>query len=176
MKTSADWENLQNLAINKFPGVQNKPGIYFIRWKKYETPVTINRLGGSDSNGLLYIGESKDLLRNFRRIWQGIINLNSAKSKTAHTLCNTIVFCKLHEEINSDEYEIAWQHLSTKIEAQVQEAAALKLYTEKFKELPPLNLKICGQKYLNWGLVYFDQSRWTVKPNDFVKSIISKTY
>ena len=173
---SADWENLQNLAINRFPGVENKPGIFFIRWKKYETPVTINRLGGSDSNGLLYVGESKDLRRNFRRIWRGIIKVNSAKSKTAHTLRNTIVFCKLHKEINSDEYEIAWQNLSTKIEAQVQEAAALKLYTEKYKELPPLNLKICGKKYLNWGLDYFDQSRWTAKPNDFVKSILSRTY
>ena len=173
---SADWENLQNLASNKFPGVENKPGIYFIRWKKYETPVTINRLGGSDSNGLLYVGESKGLRRRFRRLWRGINKVNNSKSKTPDTLRKTIVFCRLHKEINSDEYEIAWQHLSTKLEAQVQEAAALKLYTEKFKELPPLNLKICGKKYLKWGIVYFDQSRWTVKPNDFVKSIISRTY
>ena len=168
-----EWKNLQNFATNKFPGVKNKPGIYVVRWKKYGTPVTINRLGGSDSNGLLYIGESKNLRRRFQRIWRGINKVNTTKSKTSHTLRNTIVFCKLHEEINSDEYEIAWQHLSTKIEAQVQEAAALKLYTEKYKELPPLNLQICTQKYLNWGLKYFDQSRWKAKPNDFVRSVIS---
>ena len=122
---------------------------------------------------MLYVGESNDLRRRFQRIWRGINNVKETKTKTPHTLRNTIVFCKLHEEINSDEYEIAWQHLSTKIEAQVQEAAALKLYAEKFKETPPLNLKVCREKYLNWGLDYFDQSRWTAKPNEFVKSIIS---
>jgi hypothetical protein len=170
---SANWENLQNLAINRFLGVEKKPGIYFIRWKKYETPVTINRLGGSDSNGLLYVGENKDLRRRFQRIWRGINKVNDTKTKTSDTLRKIIVFCRLHEEINSDEYEIAWQHLPTKLEAQMQEAAALKLYTEKYKEPPPLNLKVCRQKYLNWGLDYLDQSRWTAKPNEFVKSIIS---
>ena len=170
---SYDWKNLQNLADEKFPGVENKPGIYFLRWKKYENPVNINRLGAADSNGLLYIGESKDLRRRFQRIWSGIQKSNQSTSKTVDTLRKTIIFCKLHEEINSDEYEIAWQQFSTTIEAQIQEAAALILYTEKFKELPPLNLKICKEKYVNWGLVFFDKSRWSAKANEFVKSIIS---
>ena len=168
-----DWQNLQDLASNKFLGIENKPGIYFIRWKKYETPVTINRLCGSDSNGLLYVGESKDLRRRVQRVWQGIESIHKTTSKTQNTLRNTIMFCKLHEEINSNEYEIAWQHLSTKIEAQVQEAAALKLYAEKYKEPPPLNLNLCREKYAIWGLTYFNQSTWTAKPNEFVKSIIS---
>ena len=63
------------------------------------------------------------------------------------------MFCKLHEEINSNEYEIAWQHLSTKIEAQIQVAAALKLYAEKFKEPPSLNLNLCREKYAIWVLI-----------------------
>ena len=168
---SLDWENLQDLASNKFPGIENKPGIYFIRWKKYENPVTINRLGGPDSNGLLYVGESKDLRRRFQRIWRGIKKVNRT-SKNPHTLNRTILFCKLHEEINSDEYAIAWQHLSTKLEAQVQEAAALKLYIEKFREPPPLNLQVCRPKYASMGLYYFDKSKWSAKPNEFVKSII----
>ncbi len=169
---SLGWKNLQRLASNKFPGIESKPGVYFIRWTRNENPVILNRLGGSDSNGLLYIGESKDLRRRFQRIWRGIKKVHKT-TKTTNTLSRRIVFCKLHEEINSDEYEIIWQHLSTKIEAQVQEAAALKLYTEKFKELPPLNLQVCTQKYAIWGLDYFDQSRWSAKPNEFVKSIIS---
>ena len=69
---SSVWKNLQNLASNKFLGVENKPGVYFIRWIKKENPVIINRLGGSDSTGLLYIGESKDLRRRFQRLWRGI--------------------------------------------------------------------------------------------------------
>ncbi len=169
---SLDWEKLQDLASNKFPGVENKPGVYFIRWKKLESPVTINRLAGSDSNGLLYIGESEDLRKRFQRIWRGIEKVNKT-SETPNTLSRRIVFCNLHEEINLDEYEIAWQYLSTKIEAQVQEAAALKLYIEKFRELPPLNLQVCTRKYTVWGLNFFDQSKWSAEPNEFVRSIIS---
>lgn len=166
------WENLQKSASNKFPGIENKPGIYFIRWKKNEKPIIINRLGGADSNGLLYIGESKNLRRRFQRIWQAIEKVHKI-NKTQHTFSNTLIFCKLHEEIGSDEYEILWQHFSTKIEAQIQEAAALRLYTEKFKEPPPLNLRVCSQKYTNWGLEYFNHSKWSAEPNEFVKSIIS---
>jgi hypothetical protein len=166
-----NWKNLQKLASNNFPRVENKPGVYFLRWNKGEIPVVINRFGGSDSNGLLYVGESKDLRRRFQRIWRGIKKVNKT-SKNPHTLNRTILFCKLHEEINSDEYEIAWQHLSTKLEAQVQEAAALKLYIEKFREPPPLNLQVCRPKYASWGLDYFDRSKWSAKPNEFVKSII----
>ena len=167
-----DWENLQALARYKFHGVKKEPGVYFIRWKKYDTPITINRLGGSDSNGLLYIGESKNLRKMFQRLWRGISKVNDTKSKTIHTLRTSLVFCRLHNEIKLDEYEIIWQHLPTKLEAQIQEAEAIKLYTEKFKEPPPLNLKVCGQKYLNWGIDYSDPTLWTGKSNEFVKSVI----
>ena len=107
----------------------------------------------------------------FRRLWRGISNIKSA-NKTSHTLHKTIFFCKLHEEINSNEYEIAWQHLPTKIDTQVQEAAALNLYVDRFKEPPPLNLKLCREKYASWGLGNWDQSHWLGEPNEFVKSII----
>ena len=168
-----NWQNLLTLADNKFPGVEDKPGIYFIRWKKYSDPVTINRLGGPDSNGLLYIGESKNLRKRFQRLWRGIKKVNDTTSKTIHTLRTTIVFCRLDKEIKLNEYEIIWQHLATKIEAQIQEASALTLYTEKYKEPPPLNLKVCRQKYLNWGLTTSEEARFMGKTNEFVKSIIS---
>jgi hypothetical protein len=168
-----DWHNLQTLADNKFPDVEDKPGIYFIRLKKFDTPVTINRLGGADSKGLLYIGESKNLRKRFQRLWRGIKNVNDTKSKTIHTLRNTLLFCRLHKEIKIDEYEITWQHLYNKYEAQKQEASALKVYTEKYKEPPPLNLKVCRRKYLNWGLISPEDTGFTGKTNEFVKSIIS---
>ena len=85
----------------------------------------------------------------------------------------TIFFCRIHEVIKLDEYEITYQRLATKIEAESQEAAALKSYTEKFKELPPLNLKFCREKYALWGLGNWDESKWLIEPNEFVKSIIS---
>jgi hypothetical protein len=167
------WKNLQELASKNFPEIDNKPGIYFIRWIKNEKTVTISRLGGSDSKGLLYIGETKTLRKRFQRIWRGINMETKAKNTKIHTFYKTILFCKLHEVINLDEYEIAWQQLQTKIEAQGQEAVALKLYAEKFKEPPPLNLKLCRERYAIWGLGIWDHSKWSVEPNEFVKSIIS---
>jgi hypothetical protein len=167
------WKNLKIFAKDKFPGIENEPGIFFLRWKNNKNPVTINRLGGSDRNGILYVGESKKLRTRLQRIWRGITTIKIPKNKSSQTLRRTIIFCKLHEEISSEEYEIACQHLSTKIEAQVQKAAALKIYTEKFKELPPLNLRLCTEKYGIWGFGYFDQSKWVAEPNEFVKSILN---
>ena len=167
------WKNLQNLAFMEFPKINRKPGIYFLRWVKNEKPVIVNRLTESDNNGLLYIGETKNLRRRFQRIWQGINLEIKTKSKNIHTLRKTIFFCKLHEVIKLDEYEITWQQLDTKIEAEIQEAAALKLYMEKYKELPPLNLKLCREKYALWGLGNWDDSKWLVRPDEFVKLVIS---
>ena len=168
------WKNLKDLASKDFPNVQRNSGIYFLRWVKNGNPVKINRIAETDNKGLLYIGKSNDLKNRFKRIWNGINSDKKSNYKNIPTLRKTIFFCKIHELIKIDEYEITWQQLSTKIEAESQEAAALKLYTEKFKEPPPLNLKLCREKYAIWGLGNWDDSKWLVEPNNFVKSIIMK--
>lgn len=166
------WKNLKQLASENFTNVQRIPGIYFLRWTKNGNPVKINRLTESDNKGLLYIGESKDLKSRFKRIWNGINLESKSKNKNIDSLRKTIFFCKIHEVIKIDEYEITWQQLNTKIEAESQEAAALKLYTKKFKEPPPMNLQFCREKYAIWGLGKWDDSKWLVEPNDFVKLVI----
>lgn len=168
-----NWVNLQALASNKFLDVRKKPGIYFLKWTKFGIPVTLKRLGSSDRNGLLYIGESKDLQRRLKRLWKGIKKVDTADTKRVDTLRKAIIFCNLHKEINSEDYEIAFQHLPTKLDAQIQQAMALQLYTEKYKEPPPLNLKVCKKEYLSWGLNSNDFTRWNGKANKFVKAIIS---
>jgi len=168
-----NWVNLQALASNKFLNVKKSPGIYFLRWKKFGIPVMIKRLGSSDSNGLLYIGETKDLRRRFQRLWKGIKSVDEPSTKRIDTLRKAIIFCNLHKEINSEDYEIAFQYLPTKLEAQIQQAVALQLYTEKYKEAPPLNLKVCKTEYLTWGINPNDFTRWSGKANEFVKTILS---
>lgn len=167
-----NWVKLQALASNKFLNVQKSPGIFFLRWKKFGIPVMIKRLGSSDSNGLLYIGETKDLRRRVQRLWKGIKSVDEPGTKRIDTLRKAIIFCNLHKEINSEDYEIALQYLPTKLEAQIQQAVALQLYTEKFKEPPPLNLKVCKTEYLTWGINPNDFTRWNGKANEFVKAII----
>ncbi len=168
-----NWVNLQNLAFNKFFGVDEVPGIYFLRWKKFGNPVLIKRFGASDSMGLLYIGESKNLRRRLQRLWKGIEKVEEPEVKRVDTLRKAILFCNLHNEIGSDEYEIVWQSLSTKLQAQIQQAVALQLYTDKFKEPPPLNLKVCRTTYLKWGINPSDYEKWSGKANEFVKTILS---
>ena len=166
------WKYLKDLASKDFLNVERKPGIYFLRWIKNGNPVRINRFAEPDYNGLLYIGKSNDLKSRFKRIWNGINLEKKSNHKNIPTLRKTIFFCKIHEVIKIDEYQITWQKLSTKIESESQEAAALKLYAEKFKEPPPLNLKLCREKYAIWGLGNWDDAKWLVEPNDFVKSVI----
>ncbi len=172
---AVNWVNFDNIAFRNFLGVSKGPGIYFLRWKKYENPVVIARLGGSDELGLLYIGESKNLKRRLQRLWKAIKNVKDVEAdlRRVDTLRNAILFCNLHNEIGSGEYEIAWEGLSTKLEAQIQQAVALQLYTLKFKEPPPLNLKVCGSTYLKWGIYHSDSENWSGKANNFVKSILS---
>ena len=79
------WQNLQQLFSKKYPEIENEPGIYFLRWVKNGNPVVINRLGGADPKGLLYIGETKTLRRRFQRLWRGI-NLKKIKSNEIHPL------------------------------------------------------------------------------------------
>ena len=166
------WRNLQELVSQDFPQIERKPGIYFLRWVKDGEPVIITRIAESDSNGLLYVGETKDLRRRFQRIWRGINLEPKAKSDNIPTIRKAMFFCKIHEVIKIDEYEVAWQQLASNVEAESQEAAALKLYSEKFKEPPPLNLKFCREKYAIWGLGDWGDSKWLVPPNEYVKSIM----
>jgi hypothetical protein len=166
------WKNLKELASRDFDNVPRKSGIYFLRWARNGNPVKINRLTESDYNGLLYVGESKDLKSRFKRIWNGVNLEKKSSIKNIDSLRKTIFFCKIHEVIKIDEYEITWQQLTTNIEVESQEAAALKLYTKKFKEPPPMNLQFCREKYAIWGLGKWDDSKWLVEPNDFVKSVI----
>jgi len=172
---TGNWVNFDNLAFRNFLGVSEGPGIYFLRWKKYGNPVVIKRLGGSDGLGLLYVGESKNLKRRLQRLWKGIENVKDVEAdvRRVDTLRKAILFCNLHNEIGSDEYEVAWQGLETKLEAQIQQAVALQLYTLKFKEPPPLNLKVCGSTYLKWGIYPADYENWSGKANNFVRSILS---
>ena len=38
---SADWENLQNFAANKFPGVENKPEFTSLDGKSMRPPLQL---------------------------------------------------------------------------------------------------------------------------------------
>ena len=162
------WYKLEDLAVKESKNIPNVSGIYFVRWSKNRKPVSISRLGGVDHKGTLYIGSTAKLRRRIRQLWKGI----RGKVK-AHTIGKTIIFCKVFETVDSSEYEIAWEELTTREDATGQEWAAIKLYADKYKEPPPLNLGIRREFFLIWGLGKWGKSRWGYEPDNFVRSIIN---
>jgi len=164
---STKWYNFETLAEKEFEGVPKLPGIYLLRWSKNGTPIPIGRLKDIDNKGLLYIGSSLNLKRRIRDLWKGV-----SEYKPGHTIRKTITFCKVFETIKTDEYEISWEALKTGEEAKGQEWAAFKLYSEKHKEPPPLNLSIRREAYAIWGIAKWGKSKWAYEPDAFVSSNI----
>jgi hypothetical protein len=162
------WYRLEDLAVNKFRDIPNSSGIYFIKWSRNRKAVPISRLKGLDGKGILYIGSAKKLRRRIQELWKGI----NGKVE-AHTIGKTIIFCKIFELVNLDEYEIAWEELKTHENAVGQEWTAVALYAEKYKEPPPLNLGIRREYFMVIGIGRIGKSRIGYDPDEFVKSIIN---
>lgn len=138
-----------------------------MRRSKNRKSVSINRLRGCDSNGILYIGSAKKLRRRIRELWKGI-----NRQVEAHTIGKTIIFCKVFEIINPNEYEIAWEELKTHEDAIGQESASIGLYAQKYKEPPPLNLQIRREMFFTIGIAKIGKSRIWYTPDEFVRSVI----
>jgi len=161
------WYKLKDLAVKNFNNIRNVSGIYFVRWSRNGKPVSIPRLGGVDHKGILYIGSAVKLRRRVRELWKGING-----QVEAHTIGKTIIFCKIFEIVNLDEYEISWEELETHGNAVGQEWAAIKSYADKYKEPPPLNLGIRREFFAVFGIAKFGKSRFAYEPDRFVRSII----
>jgi hypothetical protein len=162
------WHKLKDLAAKKFNDVHKAPGIYFVRWSRNGKPISIPRLGGLDNMGILYIGSAANLRSRIRRLWRGING-----QVEAHTIGKTIIFCKIFEVVNSNEYEVSWNELETPKTAKGQEWTAVALYAEKYKEPPPLNLLLQREMFAICGIAISGKSRVVHEPDDFVRSIMN---
>ena len=149
------WYKLKDLTIKNFKEITKDSGIYFVRWSKNGKPVSISRLNGVDQKGILYIGSAKELRKRIRELWKGI---NGQVEN--HTIGKTIIFCKVSEIINLDDYEISWEELKTREEAMGQEWAAVKYYADKYKEPPPMNLGIRREYFGIFGIAKFGRSQF----------------
>lgn len=160
------WYKLANLATNKFKDVENVSGIYFVRWSRDGKPVAISRLGGVDQKGILYVGSAKNLKKRVKRLWRGI------NQQGRHTIGKTIIFCKVFELINLDEYEISWEEARSPEKAIGLEWTAIKLYADKYREPPPLNLQLRREMFIVLGIGKWGKSRFAYEEDKFVKAIL----
>ncbi len=111
----------------------DKPGIYRIYWIKDTQSQPINRISGTDTNGLLYIGHTKGSLQT--RLNQ--FRCSAFKKSTNHS--GALKYRKiniLERTIMPNEIYVEIEPCSDSLKREGQE---LKKYADKFGEVPPLN-------------------------------------
>lgn len=128
------------MKLSEVTEIEEKPGVYIVRWAKDSVPFQIGRLGDIDSKGILYIGSAKSLKKRIKRLWRGIKG-----RKPIHTAARSFIFTDNYSLIDLNDIEKITITFDTHGEAKTQEWSALKFYGNRFKELPPLNL-IIGRK------------------------------
>ncbi len=138
----AEWSELFHIKTldSKWTSFPKTAGIYIIRRKK-----AISRVGGSDPNGILYIGKSKNLGDRLWQFWAGN-HTASGYLYSKPEVC-TLIFgkrCKSYKEIELKLGELFFKFAapihSNKLES--AETAVLYAYVKQFGEAPPLNLSL----------------------------------
>ena len=133
------WLDIDNYAV-----IPSSPGVYRIRLidSAGHSPVPVKRLLCQDEDGLLVIGESKDLrnrLKEFHKV---------TKEKTGflrHSAGDRLLLNLIFRHISSKAFfdnkglEVSFTKAQDKAGAQRLEELLLKVYFIQFGELPPLN-------------------------------------
>ena len=110
-----------------------KPGIYKIYWIKDGKRQRISRIGGIDTNSLLYIGHTKGSLQTRLNQFRCSAFLNSTNHSGALKYRRND---KLRELINKEEIFAEIEECNNTLSREKNE---LKKYADKFGEVPPLN-------------------------------------
>jgi hypothetical protein len=137
-----DWKSIP--IYKPIKSNDNNIGVYRVRIFKEGNPYPINRLNGTDSDGILSIGMSKNLedRRNkFFRIVYGSRKFNHSEAITWWLVRNV---SKFKEETCSLKFD--YRFLNDEVKAIKEEKRLLQEYFIEFSELPPrarvLSLKL----------------------------------
>jgi excinuclease UvrABC nuclease subunit len=126
----------KNLILNDY--LKSKPGVYkLIAFDKKGNIIPINRFIGTDQNGILYIGKSKNLLKRMTKLRRGIINPEEEKGHIAIRRIKSIKNILNYIDITS--LRISIDYIEFPESAKEFEKTLLNKYTEEFGERPPLN-------------------------------------
>ena len=141
---------IKDPAINKFKDLRDKPGVYIVFWIKNGKPMVIGRICGEDRKRVLYIGSSRNLREELRKLWESVETIVERKKCKRrgyyHTLSPSLVYTGLFQRVKSEDLWVYVKEFATKEEAEAQERRALLEYTRTFGEPPPLNLQV-GREY-----------------------------
>ena len=124
-----------SLADNTFwDEIPETAGVYFIHSYYNGHPTRLNRVLGTDEEGLLYIGKSENLRERLRMLWRV---LNPKLKATAHTFGTKYNNNKkLREAFPLKSLYVSYRTTS---EPKTLEFELLDKYFSKYGEVPPFN-------------------------------------
>ena len=125
----SEWEPLLKADLSK---INNSPGAYMIAAKR-----TINRAIGKDEEGILDVGESK----NLRDRIKSFIACANGNRKSGHMAGWRYCEFNFNEVFPLESLYLSWHMAESKGEAYQLESNILKKYLKQHYELPPLNYK-----------------------------------
>jgi len=149
--------------------IDERPGVYLLRWVKNNKPTSIKRLRNIDNKGIVYIGSAKNLKRRIYELINGLYKERVGN----HTIIKTLIFTSLINTIKLNDLEVAWIICENEKEARAQEAVALKYYSDRYGEPPPFNLQIKREFLLILGLGILRKSILPPKINEKLKELIN---
>ena len=146
-----EWSNWKEIwRIDDIAVLFKCPGVYKIRLTNEPDNATkIPRFLGVDEEGLLAIGESRNLSRRIRQFYRAYSGQSFAHSvaERLFTLLSKII--NSNSTLKNSRIEFSCMKLKDKAEAQIYEERLLKTYFKKFGELPPLNSSLPDKK-VDW--------------------------
>jgi hypothetical protein len=151
MPVKAIWLGLESLG-GEGAVKYGWPGVYKIRIVDANgAPVIIGRFLGSDKDGILAIGESKNIAHRLRQFYRAV---NGKEFK--HSVANRFFLIRYIQSLRGCTFsngvlEYTAYKLENKAKARSEEERLLKTYFKIFGELPPLNGDMPDNSNLNWA-------------------------
>ena len=130
------WSALQQLfKANEGLEIKNKPGVYRIRaFTKQGKARCIPRAGGVDREGILHIGEAKNLEARMQMFMRA-----ATKGKAAHHAGREFLEWHFERLIPRENLRVDFIETRTKEQAQRRERALHIEYRKEFLDRPPLD-------------------------------------
>lgn len=121
--------------------VLSKPGCYVLSLSELDRPKAINRFGGIDNKGILYIGKADLLATRMTSLKQSVLSnclseQEDFKEKGHKSLSRK--YHRIRNFLNAADLNIGVCILEG-ISPFVLESYLLEIYVSKYGELPPLN-------------------------------------
>ncbi|MBC7782296.1 MAG: hypothetical protein H7144_00535 [Burkholderiales bacterium] len=143
-----DWSEWRSITL---PTEHWEPGIYQVRLARDGTAIPINRLRGTDSMGLLTIGQTQSVEGRRKQFLKAA---TQGGGHSAGNLLNLILnYCQPDSCLSLDLVEYRFASVETKERAEREQALIVRSYILAHCEPPPLNSAIpdrYGEKHGAW--------------------------